>query len=107
MAVVPSTLAHECMDNFDSIVKGDDLGAIKASFSNSVSFKTPELSAWLKGNEYLENTTSIRISFGIYTEEAATQLHIPHLAGRLTAFVWPMVAAEEKPPFNLGTIDPL
>jgi hypothetical protein len=106
MAVIPPEIAQECMKYFNTIMNGSDLGPIKQSFSSSVTFKTPEFAEWLIDNKYLENTTTIRISFGIYTEAAAEELHIPELAGRLTAFVWPINNGEEKPPFNLGQTKP-
>lgn len=106
MAVVPSDIAQECMQQFNSIMNGSNLGVIKESFTNSVTFKTPEFAAWLNDNDYLENTTNIRISFGIYTEDAAEKLNIPELAGRLTTFVWPEKSGETFDPYNAGELAP-
>ncbi len=106
MAVVPSTLAQQCIDYYYEIMNGEDPGNIKDALSYSVTFKTPEFSNWLKNNEYLENTTTIKISFGIYTEAVAQELNIPELAGRLTAFVVPERQGETYDPYNIGELFP-
>jgi len=106
MAEVPLEIAHECMQHFNTIMNGNNLEIIKESFSSSVTFQTPAFASWLAENNYLENTTEIKLSFGIYTTNAAERLNVPHLAGRLTAFVWPINANTENPPFNVGTLAP-
>ena len=106
MAVVPSNLAQQCIDYYYEVMNGDDPGSIKDAISYSVTFKTPEFASWLRSNEYLENTTTIKISFGIYTEAVAEELNIPELAGRLTAFVVPEKEGETFDPYNTGTINP-
>lgn len=106
MAVVPSEIAQACMQNFNSIMTGNSIETIKKSFTNSVTFRTVEFAAWLNDNSYLEDTTSIKLSFGIYTADAAEALGIPELEGRLTAFVLPQKSGETFDPYNVGEIHP-
>jgi hypothetical protein len=93
------------MANFESIMQSQDLQPIHAAFTTSVSFNTPDIKDWIVGNGYFDNTTSFRISMGIYTQAAADELRIPQSAGRLTVFIWP-VSDSDEPPFNVGSGTP-
>lgn len=104
MAVVPAQLARECMEQYEQVMNGNDLTRIHDAFTASVTFLTPEYSAWISG--YLLTTDSIRISFGVYTANACAQLGIPGSEGRLTAFVWPIAGTQEFEPFNVGQTEP-
>jgi hypothetical protein len=93
------------MANFETIMQGQDLEPIHGAFTSSVTFNTPDFKTWLESNGYLENTSGIRVSMGIYTQAAAEELRIPQSAGRLTVFVWP-INNDNDPPFNLGSGTP-
>lgn len=104
--VVSLKLAQECMSNFDQIMRAGVMAPIEQSFTSYVSFNTPEIASWLQGNDYLTRSSEIRVAFGIYTANVAKTLGDPSKAGRLTAFIVPIVDGEEQDTFNFGTENP-
>ncbi len=105
MEISPN-LATACMNNYVSIMKAGILKPILFSFTESVSFSTPAFAAWLESNNYLERSTELKVSLGIYTPEVAKEIGKPEYEGRLTTFVWPVVDGEPQPPFNMGEMQP-
>jgi len=99
-------LARACMDNYEQVMKSDNLKPIQDSFSVSVSFSTPEFAEWLHQHNYLETSAQLNLTFGIYTPEVAREIGKPEYAGRLTTFVWPIVDGEAMAPFNGGELKP-
>lgn len=106
MAVVPLDLAEKCIRHYHLMLTGGVPGNIKDALTHSVTFNTPEFASWLKDNGYLDNTTSIKLSLGIYTPEVAEQLGVPEEVGRLTVFVVPEKDGETNDPFNVGALLP-
>ena len=106
MPVVPLPLAKSCMQLYDTLMKGEDVQKIHKAFTNSVTFQTTELAAWLNENRYLENADSIRICLGIYTPDAARQLGGAIEEGRITVFICPIKNGEEVDAYNVGQTSP-
>ena len=99
-------LALECMSEFASVMQENNLDPIHDAFTESVVFDTAGFASWLVSNNYLATTDKLRISFGIYTANAANELDVPQYEGRMTAFIWPVKDTTEYAPYNTGELVP-
>ncbi len=106
MPVVPLPIARACWQQYDELMRGDDLPKMHQAFTDTITFNTRDLANWLKTNNYLENTDSIRICLGIYTPEAASHLNQQNDEGRVTVFICPMRDGAEIDCFNGGNNGP-
>ena len=104
MPVVPYRVATACMQEFENLMKGEDLQKIHQAFTSSISFNTPEIAQWLTDNDYLARTQRITIGLGIYTPTESKELSGSE--GRITVFIFPEEEGKENDPFNLGTLTP-
>ncbi len=105
MEIAPE-LANECMNNYSQIIKLGSLQPLLSSYTASVTYSTKDFAEWLQQNKYLETSTELRISMGVYTDNVAKQVGKPEYTGRLTTFIWPIVDGEAKAPFNVGDLNP-
>jgi hypothetical protein len=105
MPVVPLPIARACMEEYNTLMQGDNLQRMHQAFTNTVTFDTKDFADWLNTNHYLENSDSIRVCFGIYTPDAAKQLDTDG-EGRVTVFICPVREGEEVDAYNLGQTGP-
>jgi hypothetical protein len=103
MPVVPLPLARACMEEYNTLMLGDNVQQMHDAFTSTVTFNTADLAAWI--NKYLENSDSIRICLGVYTPDVVSQLKAGEI-GRITAFICPVIDGEEVDAYNIGENGP-
>jgi hypothetical protein len=106
MPQFPLPVAKECMQQYDTLMRGEDVSKMHEAFSDTVTFNTADLAQWLNANNYLENTDSIRVCFGIYTPDGARAAGKQGDEGRVTVFICPIREGEEIDCYNGGTNGP-
>jgi hypothetical protein len=106
MPQFPLPIAKECMAKYDELMRGDDVPKMHNAFSDTVTFNTKDLADWLTTNNYLQNTDSIRVCFGVYTPDAAQAAGKEEEEGRVTVFICPIRNGEEIDCFNGGSNGP-
>ena len=106
MPQFPLPVARECMHKYDELMRGNDVGNMHRAFSDAVVFNTKELAAWLDANNYLHDSDSINICFGVYTTEGAKQAGKGDDEGRVTVFICPVKDGVEIDCYNGGTTTP-
>lgn len=106
MPQFPLPVAKECMLKYNELMKGDDVGKMHRAFSDAIVFNTKGLAEWLNTNNYLENTDSIKICFGVYTPEGAAQAGKGNDEGRVTVFICPTRDGVEIDCYNGGSTLP-
>lgn len=106
MPKFPLPIAKECMAQYDTLMRGDDVPKMHQAFTDTVTFDTKDLADWLNENNYLNNTDSMRICFGVYTPDAAKEAGKETEEGRVTVFICPIKDNVEIDCFNTGTSGP-
>jgi hypothetical protein len=105
MPVVPLPLARACMEEYNTLMLGENVQQMHEAFTNTVTFNTKDFATWLDTNKYLENSDSIRICLGVYTPDVARELNAGEI-GRITAFICPVVDGIEVDAYNIGENGP-
>jgi hypothetical protein len=110
---VDEALANECILNMETTFTRSTDATLKSAYTKSVSFGSKALRDWLEQYDVLEQSDSLVISFGMYTQNAVTNLSLDRRAlNRITVFVWPYKfdqagnATSLTRPFNIGSLHP-